>query len=119
MKPSSAKAKGRLLQQWVRDLLYELFPSLQDGDVRSTSMGAGGEDVLLSPLARSLVPVSIECKNIAKFVGYNFYDQAVDNAGEHEPVVVVKANRRDPLVLVDARYFFERMADEHSQDTDH
>ena len=110
MKTSSAKAKGRALQQWVRDLLLSLSSSLHKDDVRSTSMGAGGEDVLLSPAARSLFPVSIECKNLARFAGYTLYDQAVANCPDgNEPVVVVKANRRSPLVMVDAEYYFKLM----------
>ncbi len=110
MKAASAKAKGRKLQQWTRDLLLRLASHLETDDVRSTSMGAGGEDVLLSPAARRVFPVSIECKSRARFAVYNDYDQCVENAEEgHEPVVVIKANRRDPLVLVDAEYFFRKV----------
>jgi hypothetical protein len=73
-------------------------------------MGAGGEDVLLSPAARRLFPVSIECKSRASFAGYTILDQAVENAPEGiEPIAVVKANRRDPIVMVDAEYFFDLM----------
>lgn len=63
MKTQSCKAKGRKLQQRVRDLILENFEDLEQDDVRSTSMGAGGEDVLLSPKARKYFPFSIECKN--------------------------------------------------------
>ena len=47
MKTSSAKAKGRRLQQKVRDLLLETFTELQPDDIRSTSMGVSGEDLQL------------------------------------------------------------------------
>ena len=47
MKPQSAKQKGRKLQQWVRDKLIELL-DIHPENVKSTSMGAGGEDVILS-----------------------------------------------------------------------
>ena len=107
MKPSSAKSKGRRLQQWVRDLILKNHPSLEPDDVRSTSMGSGGEDVLLSPAARKLIPVSIECKNMASMAFYKWYDQACVNAPKGpEPVVVAKANHRKPVVIVDAEYFF-------------
>ena len=113
MKPSSAKAKGRKLQQWVRDHLLSLAEHLEPDDIRSTSMGAGGEDVQLSPAARRLFPVSIECKNLARFAGYTLYDQAVANCPKGaEPLVVVKANNRSPLVMVDAVYYFERYTNE-------
>ena len=70
-------------------------------------MGAGGEDVQLSPAARSLVPLSIECKNLASMVFYKWMDQAFVNAPKGtEPIVVAKANHRKPVVIVDAEYFF-------------
>lgn len=62
IKTSSAKAKGRRHQQWVRDKIYETFPVLEDGDVRSTSMGAGGEDLQLSPAARRLFPTLLNAR---------------------------------------------------------
>ena len=109
MKTSSAKAKGRKLQQWVRDFLLEEYSSLDSDDIKSISMGAGGEDILLSPAARRLIPLSIECKNRKKLSLYGWYDQAVANAPKRtEPVVVVKANRRKPMVIVDAEYFFKK-----------
>jgi len=61
MTPQSAKQKGRLLQQWVRDKLLEYAPELEPDDIKSTSMGAGGEDVQLSPAARKMYPYQIEC----------------------------------------------------------
>ena len=112
MKPSSAKAKGRLLQQYVRDTILKQFPQLEPGDVRSTSMGAGGVDVQLSPAATKLVPYSIECKSLSRFAGYGYYDQSQGHVGPNagtnlEPLVVVKQNGRKPLVLVDFHHFME------------
>lgn len=108
MKTSSAKSKGRKLQQWVRDLFLLLGVNLEPDDVRSTSMGASGEDVLLSPAARKQFPFSIECKSRKAFAVYKDYDQAVENCPEGaEPVLVLKANRRKPMVMVDAEYFFK------------
>lgn len=109
MKPSSAKAKGRIFQQWVRDQILATYPQLEPDDCRSTSMGAGGEDVQLSPACRKLFPFTIECKSNAAFAGYKFYEQAQ----EHEkttgatPIVFIKANNKKPLVMMDAEHFFE------------
>lgn len=72
MQTTSKKAKGRNLQQWVRDKLLDLFP-LQQDDIRSCSMGAGGEDVQLSPAAREQIPFQFECKNNKKFAVYSPY----------------------------------------------
>jgi hypothetical protein len=108
MKISSAKAKGRRLQQWVRDQLLS-HRELSEGDVRSTSMGAGGVDVQLSPAAKALYPFSIECKSKASYAFYKDYEQAVANTEEGtEPVLVVKANNKRPVVIIDAEYFFKR-----------
>lgn len=106
MKTQSAKAKGRKLQQWVRNVILELVSSLEEGDVKSTSMGANGEDVQLSPAARKRMPISIECKARKSIAVYSYYAQAQENCPENiEPVVVVKADRKKPLALVDAEYF--------------
>ena len=107
MKTSSAKAKGRRLQQKVRDLLLETFTELEPDDVRSTSMGAGGEDLLLSPAARRKFGFSVECKNVEKLNVWNAYEQAEANCGKHEPLLVMKKNRKKPLVVVDAEYFIK------------
>ena len=93
MKTSSAKAKGRRLQQWVRDRLLEAAIWLEPDDVRSTSMGASGEDVLLSPRAREVFPISIECKNVESINIWKSMTQAEANAGDHTPVLFFKRNR--------------------------
>jgi len=105
IRPQSAKAKGRKLQQAVRDSILDYFPTLEADDVRSTSMGAGGEDVQLSPAARKLFPYSVECKNLAKIAVFNYYEQSRTNAGNYEPLVVIKQNRSKPLAVVDLDHF--------------
>lgn len=105
MTPSSAKAKGRKLQQQIRDLILGLFLELEPDDVRSTSMGASGEDVQLSPAARKKVPYQIECKNKARSQIHTYYDQAKQH-GSTEPLVVVKQDRKETLAIVEAEHFF-------------
>ena len=107
MKPQSAKAKGRNLQKWVRDLLLENFPTLEPDDVRSTSMGCGGEDLQLSPAARRLFGYSVECKNVERLNVYDAYEQASANSGAHEPLLIMKKNRKKPLVVMDAEHFVD------------
>lgn len=110
MKPASAKSKGRILQQLVRDKILALHPTLEADDVKSTSMGAGGEDVQLSPAARKLFPYSVECKSRAAFPAYAWLDQAKHNAPKGtEPIVVIKKNYSKPIVLMDLDYFFSLM----------
>ena len=62
MKTQSAKAKGRRLQQWIRDILIEKL-NVHPEDIESRSMGAGGEDLIMARAARELFPYSVECKN--------------------------------------------------------
>ena len=104
MKTSSAKAKGRRLQQWFRDLLIEKL-DVHPEDIESRSMGAGGEDLIMARAARKKFPYSIECKNQENVNVWKAYEQAEENSGDYEPIVVLKRNNTKPLVLVDADYF--------------
>ena len=106
MKTQSAKAKGRRLQQWFRDLLIEKL-DIHPEDIESRSMGAGGEDLIMSRSAREKFPYSIECKNQESLNIWKSYEQAQQNSGNYEPIVVIKRNNVKPLVLVDADYFVE------------
>ena len=101
----SRKAKGRRLQNWVRDSLRGLFLTLTDDDVRVAIMGETGSDIKLSKTAKKLFPYDIECKNTEGWKKvYDAYDLA-DGHGEDKPLVFLKMNRRNPLVVVDAKHF--------------
>ena len=104
MKTQSAKAKGRRLQQWFRDILTEEL-NIHPEDIESRSMGAGGEDLIMARAAREKFPYSIECKNQESVNVWKSYEQAQENSKDYEPVVVLKRNNTKPLVLVDAEYF--------------
>lgn len=116
MTPQSAKAKGRKLQQDTIKIIRKYFYGLEEDDLRSTSMGAGGEDVQMSPKAKKLIGLSIECKNQKAIAVYNWIDQAVSNAGAAEPVVVAKANKRKPIVIVDAEFFFKVLSERNQRE---
>jgi len=104
MKTQSAKAKGRRLQQWIRDVLIEKL-NIHPEDIESRSMGAGGEDLIMARAARESFPYSVECKNQEKINIWESYKQAEENSKDYEPIVVLKRNNHKPLVLVDAEYF--------------
>ena len=106
MKTSSGKAKGRRLQNKIRDLLLEHFSDkLEPDDIKVAIMGESGEDIKLSPAARKLIPYSFECKNQESVNIWKAYEQAEENSGDYEPIVVLKRNKTKPLVLIDADYF--------------
>jgi hypothetical protein len=106
MRPQSAKAKGRKLQQWVRDKLIDLL-DVHPEDIESRSMGAGGEDLIMARAARQKFPYSIECKNVEKLNVWEAYEQAKANCGDYEPLVVMKKNNKKPLVVIDAEFFIK------------
>ena len=111
MKTSSAKAKGRRLQQRVASLLVESFTELQPDDIRSTDMGQSGEDIQLSPLARTKIPYSFECKNQERLNIWSAIEQAEANASEYEPAIVFKRNRTKTYVAIRLEEFVELIKD--------
>lgn len=113
MKASSAKAKGRRFQQWVRDQILERFPELGADDVLSRGMGSGGEDVILSTAARALVPISCECKNQESLSIWAAMEQATTNAGPHTPVVFFTRNRTPEYVCLPAAALLDLYAEIH------
>lgn len=68
MKTSSCKAKGRRLQQLVAKILLGIGADhgLVADDIVSRGMGQNGVDVILSPAAKVIFPLAIECKNVEK-----------------------------------------------------
>ena len=104
MRPQSAKAKGRRLQQQFRDLLIEKL-DIHPEDIESRSMGAGGEDLVMARAAREKFPFSIECKNVEKLNVWEAYKQASENSKDYEPIVVMKKNNHKALVVLDAEKF--------------
>ena len=104
MKPQSAKAKGRRVQQQFRELLIEEL-GIHPEDIESRSMGAGGEDLIMARAARQKFPYSIECKNVEKLNVWEAYKQAEENSKDYEPVVVMKKNNHKTLVVIDAEHF--------------
>lgn len=105
-KARSNKNKGRKAQQEVRDLLLEAFPELEKDDIRSTSMGCGGEDLQLSPAARKILPFNIEIKHKQSIAACRFMEQAQEH-GQHEPVAIFREDRGPWYVCVSIDYFLE------------
>ena len=106
MKTQSAKAKGRRLQQWVVQQLIETF-DIHPEDIKSCSMGDGEKMYRWQGLLREKFPYSVECKNVEKLNVWDAYDQAKANAGNYEPIVIMKKNGKKPLAIIDAEYFIK------------
>jgi hypothetical protein len=98
---ASAKQKGRLCQQMVRDAILVAFPKLTERDVKSTSMGASGVDVQLSEAAVKVFPYAVETKNCEKLSIWAAFKQAESNrTKDTDPLLVIKRNREEPLVIL-------------------
>ena len=87
---SSRKAKGRRLQNKVRDLILEKF-DLHPDDVRGAIMGESGEDIKLSHFARERFPFSVECKAQEKLNIWESLKQAESNSEKGKPVLLYRS----------------------------
>lgn len=102
---ASAKQKGRKAQQLVRDAVLAAFPALAPEDVVSCPMGSNGSDLMLSAEARRQFPFSVEVKARAKIaLVYDALAQAERGDGL-TPVAVIKADRKQPLVVLSLEDF--------------
>ena len=108
MKIKSAKAKGRNLQNLVRDKLREIFidnwtkvPRIEYDDIKSQTMGMGGEDIVLSPSAKKLIPYSFECKNTERLNLWKSLQQCEDNSEDRKPVLIIKRNRSKVYAVIE------------------
>jgi len=106
MRARSAKNKGKRLQNILRDKLVELYPALKD-DIGSQIMGMTGEDIVLTPHARTFLPYSFECKNVEKLNIWKSFEQCRANAGDSTPILVIKRNRETPKVVMELDQWLE------------
>jgi hypothetical protein len=108
---SSCKSKGRRLQQLVRDRLREIgkFFGLRDADIESVPTSVPGLDIILSPLAKDLLNLYIECKNVESLnvvgVFQKHYEKYKSDAGV--PILVHSRNRTEPMVTLTLDQFLE------------
>ena len=103
MRTSSLKAKGRRLCQAVKDLMLQGVTHLQDDDIIVTSSGDTGEDLKLSPAARAVYPVAIECKNQEKLNIWKALEQAESHSEKHTPVLFFSRNRSKIYATMEAQ----------------
>ena len=99
--PASRKAKGRRLQQAVRQDLVEHL-GIDPGDILSTAMGQSGCDLYLSPAARAQFPFGVECKAQERIALPEWWEQCTRNAEAEGlvPLLVFKRNREEPLAVL-------------------
>lgn len=92
MKPSSAKAKGRRLQNQIAEAIRRHF-NLSEADCKPAIMGQTGPDIQLSSVARDVFPFAVECKNTERLRLYDAIEQCEKNSGELTPLLIFSRNR--------------------------
>ena len=99
--PASRKAKGRRLQQAVRQDLIDRL-GIDPGDILSTAMGQSGCDLYLSPAARTIFPFGVECKAQETIALPAWWRQCTRNAEAEglAPLLVLKQSRREALAVL-------------------
>lgn len=103
MSASSCKAKGRRLQQFVRDELRRIAPQLDPTDIESTPMGCNGVDVILTKAARAVFgELAIEAKNVEVLNAVGVFQGHVDKyqLKGQIPIMVHSRNHIDPRVTM-------------------
>jgi hypothetical protein len=103
---SARKAKGRRLQNKVRELLIEKF-DLHPDDIKTAVMGESGEDIRLAHSARKKFPFSVECKNQEKLNIWSSLEQAEDNSNDYTPLLIFKRNRSKTYVTLSLEDFLD------------
>ena len=118
MSAKSAKAKGRRLQNMLRDILRETFPQLEEDDIKSQTMGMCGEDIVLSPAARKVIKYSFECKNVERLDLWKSLTQAEENSQDRAPVLVMKRNQSKTYAIVELNHFINLIKDNNGQEVE-
>ena len=94
------------MQNWIRELLIEEI-DIHEEDIKTAVMGESGEDIIMARAAREKFPFSVEAKNVEKLNVWTAYEQACSNCGNNEPLLIMKKNRKKPLVVMDAEKFIQ------------
>jgi len=101
--PKSAKAKGRRLQNWVRDKLIEWYGDHHAKNIVPKQMGGGGVDIEVYGTFRDMYwPWDAECKNQERLPLWQTIKQAVANCRPgRAPLVIFKRNHSKVWVMLE------------------
>jgi len=98
---SGKKAKGRILQQEIREDLIREF-GINEFDIQSTAMGHSGCDIYLSQAARDVFPFGVEAKNRETTDIWAWLKQCNTNADDAglKPLLIFRRNRSQPYAIL-------------------
>lgn len=114
----AAKAKGRGGQNEIVSLLYDAFPELEEGDIKGVTMGEGGVDIILSPAARRIIPLSIEVKRRknSMVTAYKWLDEAGKRLKPGQtPVVFYRSDRKKWLAILPGEDYINLLKENHEK----
>jgi hypothetical protein len=119
MKPKSCKAKGRMFQQQIRNMLREVAKDmhlgLQDDDIESREMGQKGVDIRLSPAAKAALDICVECKKVESINVAGVFKKHYEGYCEKDPsslkVLFHSKNRGQALATVRVEDFMGLLRD--------
>jgi hypothetical protein len=96
-------------------MLRDAFPKLHDDDIKSQTMGMGGQDIVLSPSAKLKIPYAFECKNVERLQFWRAVSQAEENIEENQtPVVVVKKNNKSPWACMPLDKYIDLISEKNN-----
>ena len=112
----ASKAKGRRLQNYVRDILRDVYPQLHEDDIKSQTMGMTGEDIVRSPAAKEVCAFSFECKNVERLQIWRAIEQCEANKPDcSAPAIVFKKNGKQPYVALPFTVFCDMLQQENEE----
>jgi len=99
--------KGRKLSNLVREKILKTFRHLRKSDVRVAGTGANGPDILLSRIAKRLIPYQFECKAQQRMKTIWKWKKQSEKNTNLDGVLVMRMNGKNPLVVIDMDLFFD------------
>ncbi|MEM4359808.1 MAG: hypothetical protein QXT45_04710 [Candidatus Bilamarchaeaceae archaeon] len=111
--PASAKDKGRRLQRWVCDQVAAILgvPCGYDEHVAPREMGQNGSDIRVVGDYKDQFPFYVECKWQEVWSLPSWISITKVRAGNQPWMIVMKRNRQEPVVVVDAEVFFSLLGE--------
>jgi len=101
MNTRGRKQKGRGLVLEVKAWLHKVFPEFEDHDIIVPATSASGEDLKMSPALQEMFPFSVECKRTEGLAqDYRFMEQASNNCEGRTPIVIMRSNHKEALVMM-------------------
>ena len=98
--------KGRKLQNLLREKVLKTFRHLKKDDVKVAKTNANGPDLLLSRIAKRLVPFQFECKAQQRMKTIWKWKKQSEKNTNLDGVLVMRMNGKNPLVVIDMDLFF-------------